>query len=63
MTDKEQKMNELHNLIKGLYGQNTRVEIEVTYDSMSVNEYDRMNIRNYSMRRIDGTWVTKSDEN
>lgn len=67
MTDKERKLNEIHNAIIELYGDNTRVEIAVTYDCIEVQTFDRievqtfdcMNIREYSMRRINGEWVEK----
>mgnify|MGYP001294628838 CR=1 FL=1 len=59
MTDKERKLNQIHNEIIELYGDNTRVEIAVTYDGIEVTTYDRMNIREFSMRRINGEWVEK----
>jgi len=59
MTDKEHKLNNIHNLIMELYGNNTRVDISVTYDSINVTTQDCMNIRDYSMRRINGEWVEK----
>jgi len=59
MTDKERKLNEIHNAIISLYGDNTRVEIAVTYDCIEVQTFDRMNIRDCSMRRINGEWVEK----
>lgn len=59
MTDKERKLNQIHNEIIELYGDNTRVEIAVTYDGIEVNTFDRMNIREFSMRRINGEWVEK----
>jgi hypothetical protein len=59
MTDKERKMNDIHNKIRELYGENTRVDIAVTYDCMEVTTHDRINLRNYSMRRINGEWVEK----
>lgn len=61
MTDKERKMNEIHNLIIELYGENVSVDIRVTYVCMEVSTSDRINIRDYSMRRINGDWV-KSDK-
>ena len=59
MTDKERKMNAIHNAIRELYGENVRVEIAVTYDCMEVTTHDRINLRDYSMRRINGEWVEK----
>ena len=59
MTDKERKMNNIHNAIREIYGDNVRVEIAVTYDCMEVTTYDRINLRDYSMRRINGEWVEK----
>jgi|LSQX01.3.fsa_nt_gb hypothetical protein len=59
MTDKERKMNNIHNAIREIYGENVRVEIVVTYDCMEVATHDRINLRDYSMRRINGEWVEK----
>lgn len=59
MTDKERKMNDIHNKIRELYGENTRVDIAVTYDCMEVTTHDGINLRDYSMRRINGEWVEK----
>ena len=59
MTDKERKMNEIHNLIIELYGENVSVDIRVTYVCMEVSTSDRINIRDYSMRRINGDWVER----
>jgi hypothetical protein len=59
MTDKERKMNNIHNAIREIYGDNVRVEIVVTYDCMEVTTDDRINLRDYSMRRINGEWVEK----
>ena len=59
MTDKERKMNNIHNAIREIYGENVRVEIVVTYDYMEVTTHDRTNLRNYSTRRINGEWVEK----
>lgn len=59
MTDKERKLNNIHNAIIELYGNNVRVDIAVTYDCIEVDVKDRMNIRDYSMRRINGEWVEK----
>jgi hypothetical protein len=59
MTDKERKMNDIHNKIRELFGENVRVEIVVTYDCMEVATHDRINLRDYSMRRINGEWVEK----
>ena len=59
MTDKERKLNNIHNAIMELYGDNTRVDIAVTYDCIEVQVSDRMNIRDYSMRRINGEQVEK----
>ena len=59
MTDKERKLNEIHNAIIELYSDSTRVEIAVTYDCIEVQTFDRMNIRDYFMRRINGEWVER----
>jgi len=59
MTDKERKLNEIHNLIRDLYGEVCRVDIAVTYDDMHITTSNRINIRDYSMRRINGEWVEK----
>jgi len=59
MTYKESKLNEVHNIIKELYGDCVRVDIGITYDDMQIETKDRLNIREYSMRRIDGEWVEK----
>ena len=37
MTDKERKMNNIHNAIREIYGENVRVEIVVTYDCKEVD--------------------------
>lgn len=59
MTDKERLLNEIHNKIIELYGESTRVEIAVTFSELEAQTFDRMNIRDYSMRRINGDWVEK----
>ena len=59
MTDKERELNAIHNKIIELYGDNTRVEIAVTYGCMEVQTFDRMNTRDYSVQRINGEWVEK----
>lgn len=59
MTEKERKMNNIHNAIMELYGDNTRVVITVTKECMAVETNDRINIDGYSMQRINGEWVEK----
>lgn len=59
MTVKERKLNEIHNLIIELYPDYLRVDIGVTYDGLEVELQDRVNIRECSMRRINGEWVEK----
>lgn len=62
MTDKERKMNNIHNAIRELYGENVRVDITVTYNCMEVTVQDKINLRDYSMRRINGEWAFKEEE-
>lgn len=59
MTLKESKLQEIHNIVKEIYGDMVRVDISITADDMEVCLKDRGTVKGYMMRRIDGTWCTK----
>lgn len=59
MTYKEKKLNEIHNIVKEIYGDMVRVDIGITYEGTEVELKDRGTVKGYSMRRIDGTWCEK----
>lgn len=62
MTYLETKLGEIHKIVKEIYGNMVRVDIGVTAEGLEVNAQNRHNIGDYSMRRIDGTWVNRSEK-
>lgn len=62
MTYLESKLDEIHKIIKDIYGDMTRVDIGVTAEGLEVTAQNRHNVCGYSMKRIDGTWVNKVDK-
>lgn len=59
MTEKAKKLNQVHNILMELYSECVRVEVVVTYDGLEINTFDKLNIKDFSMRRINGEWVEK----
>ena len=59
MTLKENMLDEIHKIIKEIYGDMVRVDIGVTAEGMEIELKDRGTVNGYSMRRIDGTWCKK----
>lgn len=60
MTLKEDKLKEIHKIIKEIYGDMVRVDIGVTADGLEVELKDRGCVSGYTMKRIDGTWCSKT---
>ena len=48
--------------LKRLYGEFTSVTVHVTYDGMEITTDDRVGVKGYSMRRINGEWVSKESD-
>jgi hypothetical protein len=59
---KQLELNEVHRVLKRLYGESTSVTIHVTHDGMEITSSDRIGLKNYSMRRINGDWVSREPE-
>jgi len=59
---KQLELNEIHRVLKRLYGESTSVTVHVTYEGMEITVGDRVGIKGYSMRRINGDWVAKEPE-
>lgn len=61
MTLKESKLDEIHKIVKEIYGDMVRVDIGITSDGMEIALQDRGYIKGYSMKRIDGSWCEKEN--
>lgn len=61
MTNKENKLEEIHKIVKEIYGDMVRVDIGITADEMEIELKDRGTVKGYTMRRIDGTWCKKAE--
>lgn len=59
MTLKEDRLKEIHNIVKEIYGDMVRVDMGITADGLEVELKDRGSVSGYTMKRIDGTWCSK----
>jgi len=56
----EEKINEIHQMIKDAYPDAVSVKIFVNSDGIEVDPKFRTNLNNFSMKTITGKWVKKS---
>lgn len=55
----EKKINEIHEMIKELFPEAVAVHVFVNSEGIDVKPTYKTDLTTYSMRRIDGKWVTK----
>lgn len=53
----ENKVNQIHQLIKEAFPEAVRVDIAVVESEISVNLSYRTNLKDYNMKNISGKWV------
>ena len=58
----EEKIDEVHSILKELFPNAVAINIRVTYEGINASPEYRTNAKGYSMRTVKGDWIRRAEE-